>query len=270
MPARFRRAVIALRVALVLGVMPQVAVAADYVVRPGDTLSELAERHGVATADLAARNGLADPDRIAAGAVLALPVNESVAPAVTDEIYRVRPGDTLGGIAASFGTSVPALLAANPDVADPDMVYAGAVLAIPAAPHPAAAILRAAALRHGLDPALVQAVAWQESGWQQGAVSPAGAIGLLQLLPGTAAWVASDLVGAPLDVAGSATDNAEAGAALLAWLLALAGDEDLALAYYVQGQGSVAREGLHPETRAYVADVQALRAYIARHGHPPA
>ena len=269
MPTRFHRAAIALRVALALGVVPQVTVAAAYVVQPGDTLSAIADRHGVSPAHLAAHNGLADPDRIAAGAVLDLPAGAG-ASASAGLAYRVRPGDTLEGIAAAFGTSVPALLAANPAIADPDRILAGATLAIPPAPHPAAEMLRAAARRHGLDPALVLAVAWQESGWQQGAVSPAGALGLMQLLPGTAAWVASDLVGAPLDVAGSAADNAEAGTALLAWLLALAGDEALALAYYVQGQGSVARDGLRPQTRAYIADVQALRAHFARHGRPPA
>ena len=269
MPARFRRAALALRVALALGVVPQVTVAAAYVVQPGDTLGEIAGRHGVSTARLAVHNGLAEPDRLAAGAVLDLPAGEGAAPADAGGTYRVRPGDALEGIAAAFGTSVPALLAANPAITDPDVIVAGAVLAIPAASNPAADTLRAAALRHGLDPALVQAVAWQESGWQQWAVSPAGARGLMQLLPETGAWVAGDLVGAPLDVAGSAADNAEAGAALLAWLLALAGDENLALAYYVQGQGSVARDGLYPETRAYIADVRALRAYIARHGQPP-
>ena len=92
----------------------------------------------------------------------------------------------------------------------------------------------------------------------------------MQLLPETAAWVSSDLAGTPLDVVGSAADNAEAGAVLFAWLLARSGDEDLALAHYVQGQGSVAREGLYQQTREYIADVQALRAYIARYGRPPA
>src|SRR5262245_36702488 len=263
MPTRSRRAALVLQLALACALVPQAAAAATYLVRPGDTLSAIAARHGVSTADLAALNGLADPDRLAAGATLALPAGADLA-------YRVRPGDTLEGIAAASGISVAALLAANPAIDDPALIHAGAVLTLPDGAHPTAALLRAAALRHGLDPALVQAVAWQESGWRQEAVSPAGAVGLMQLRPTTAAWVARALVGAPLDVAGSAADNAEAGAALLTWLLALAGDEDLALAYYVQGQGSVARDGLYPQTRAYIADVRALRAHFARQGRPPA
>ena len=132
-----------------------------------------------------------------------------------------------------------------------------------------AVLLRDTARRYGLDPALVQAVAWQESGWRQGAVSPAGAIGVMQLLPPTAAWVAEDLVGRPLDIEGSAADNILAGVALLSWLLDFAGDEDLALAYYVQGQGNVARDGIYAETWGYIAAVNGTRNHIARFGTPP-
>lgn len=269
MPCRFHRATVALRLALAVALVPQVAVAATYRVQAGDTLDEIAAAHGVSSAELVALNALADPNLIIAGAALTI-APSAQARVTSARVYRVQTGDTLEGIAATFGTSVDALLATNPEIADPDVIAAGALLTIPAPVPPGGDLLRAAALRHGLDPALVQAVAWQESGWQQGVVSPAGAVGMMQLLPETAAWVARDLVGTPLDVAGSAADNAEAGAALLSWLLKLAGNEDLALAYYVQGQGSVARNGLHPQTRAYVADVKALRAYIARHGRPPA
>ncbi len=44
----------------------------------------------------------------------------------------------------------------------------------------------AAAIAHQLDPALVEAVAWRESRLRHGAVSPAGATGVMQLMPGTA------------------------------------------------------------------------------------
>ncbi len=263
----FRRAV--LGVALVVGLAPQIALAATYVIQPGDTLGVIAEAHGVSTAALAADNAIADPDVIAASAVLLLPGGAGVRPPAPDAVYVVRSGDTLGAIAERFGTTVPTLLAANPAIADPDLVGAGVTLRLPASASPVAALLRLAARRHGLDPALLQAIAWQESGWRQDAVSPVGAVGLLQLLPATGAWIASDLVGAPLDVADSAADNAEAGAVLFAWLRAQTGDDELALAYYVQGQGSVARDGLYPETRAYIAAVAALRDHFARDSRPP-
>jgi LysM repeat protein len=47
------------------------------------------------------------------------------------EIYRVRSGDTLGQIAISFGTTVEAILEANPDIDDPNRIYVGERLRIP-------------------------------------------------------------------------------------------------------------------------------------------
>lgn len=279
MSKRLQRAAIALHLALTVGLLPQPTVAAtSYRVQAGDTLGEIAEAYGVSPAAIVAVNSLADPNLILAGTALTIPTGAgSPGGAVT---YRVLTGDTLSEIAELYGTSVPALLATNPALTDPDRIVAGQVLTVASAergPSEAAlpygrtteAILRGAADRYGLDPALVQAIAWQESGWQQDAVSPARALGLMQILPETAAWLASDIVGRPLDVAGSATDNAEAGAALLAWLLDQTADEALALAFYVQGQGSVARNGIYPETRQYIAAVQAIRRHIALNGEPP-
>ncbi len=45
--------------------------------------------------------------------------------------YVAQPGDTLGRIAADHGTTVAALVAANPDIADPDMIYVGQIITIP-------------------------------------------------------------------------------------------------------------------------------------------
>ena len=278
-PRRCRWPWLSLRVALAAVVLAHATVASALattrIVQPGETLSEIAAAYAVPLPDLVAANGIADPDRILAGAVLTIPDGAAGsrafggAPSSRAGEYRVVPGDTLEGIATTFGTSVAGLLAANPAIVDPSEIFAGQVLAIPAGETPVAGLLRRAAIEYGLDPALVQAVAWQESGWQQGAVSPAGAYGIMQLLPDTAAWVARDIVGRPLDAANSAADNALAGTALLAWLLDLADDEDLALAYYVQGQGSVARDGIYPETRSYIANVRAIQRYIARYGGPP-
>ena len=92
----------------------------------------------------------------------------------------------------------------------------------------------------------------------------------MQLLPDTGDWVADELVGVPLDVTGSAADNILAGVAYLAWLLDRTGDDWLALALYVQGEGSVARNGVFPETAAYADNVLLVRDVIARTGAPPA
>jgi soluble lytic murein transglycosylase-like protein len=112
----------------------------------------------------------------------------------------------------------------------------------------------ATATQAGIDPALVLAVVETESGEAADAVSPRGAVGLMQVLPETAAEV-----GLP-DAADPAT-NLEAGCRYLAALLdSFGGDVELALAAYNAGPGAVRRWGTVPpyrETRTFVARVAA-------------
>jgi soluble lytic murein transglycosylase-like protein len=110
------------------------------------------------------------------------------------------------------------------------------------------------ATREGLDPALVLAVIEAESGQEANAVSPKGAVGLMQILPETAAEI-----GYP-DAADPAS-NLEAGCRYLAALLeGFGGDVELALAAYNAGPGAVRRWGTVPpyrETKTFVARVSA-------------
>ncbi|MGE5235692.1 MAG: lytic transglycosylase domain-containing protein [Acidobacteriota bacterium] len=110
----------------------------------------------------------------------------------------------------------------------------------------------AAAARHNLDPLLVEAIISVESSDQASAVSPKGAVGLMQVLPETAAWL-----GLP-DPADPAV-GLEAGCRYLAALLDhFGGDTELALAAYNAGPGAVRRWGTvppYPETRRFVARV---------------
>ncbi|WP_243123195.1 lytic transglycosylase domain-containing protein [Thermaerobacter sp. FW80] len=111
-----------------------------------------------------------------------------------------------------------------------------------------------AARRHGLDPALLRAVIEVESGWNPLARSPAGALGLMQLMPATARALG---VTDPWDP----WQNLEAGARYLRQQLERFGDIRLALAAYNAGPGAVQRYGDVPpyrETQAYVERVLAL------------
>ena len=111
------------------------------------------------------------------------------------------------------------------------------------------------AAESGVDRALLYAVASQESGFDPHAVSPAGAVGLMQLMPATAQRFG---VQDRLDP----EQNLRGGAAYLAWLLThFDQDLDLALAAYNAGEGAVHRHGNrippYAETQAYVRAVRA-------------
>jgi hypothetical protein len=112
-------------------------------------------------------------------------------------------------------------------------------------------LLADAARAYGIDPAFVRSVAQIESGLRQGAISPKGAIGLMQLMPGTAA----DLQVNPREAA----SNASGGARYLReLLLRYQGDSVRALAAYNAGPGAVQKyKGAPPyeETRRYVTKV---------------
>lgn len=107
-----------------------------------------------------------------------------------------------------------------------------------------------AAKSEGVDVNLLRAVAWTESRGRQSAVSPKGALGIMQLMPGTAAELRVD----PRDP----DSNVSGGARYLARQLARFQSVPLALAAYNAGPGAVLRwRGIPPyaETRSYVAQV---------------
>jgi soluble lytic murein transglycosylase-like protein len=247
------------------------AAAATVTVAPGDTLGAIAARNGTTVAAIVAANGIADPDRIVAGRRLTIPA----AGAAAGGSYRVRSGDTLGSIAGRFGTSVGALAALN-GIADPNRIAAGAVIRVPAAgaggrpvgvasirpggPEVGAMITRAA-YRHGVDPTLARALAWQESRWSQSALSHVGAIGVMQLMPGTARWFGPAVLGRRINPH-HIGDNVEAGVAYIGWLLRRTGSERLAVGSYYQGLGATRTRGFYDDTKDYVANVMSFRGRV--------
>ncbi|MGH9066088.1 MAG: lytic transglycosylase domain-containing protein [Acidimicrobiales bacterium] len=214
-------------------------VGGSYRVARGDTLWALSQRFGVTVSTLAAANGLADPNRIEAGTTLMIP---GPSPAATASVASVAPAASPGGGGGGTGSGVPAGLASR----------AARMSLVPS-------FLRAAQ-DAGISASLLEAISWQESGWQAGVVSSAGALGVGQLTPATVTFVNQVLSPQPLDPA-VAADNIELSARFLRYLLDQTGwDVRQAVAAYYQGLASVQTQGVFPGTRHYVDNVLALQA----------
>ncbi len=265
-----------------------------YRVRPGDTLSALAARYHTTVAALVRLNDLpGNGDLIFAGSVLRMP-SRSAHPGghqagprhagrhpegSTHTVLRpyvVQPGDALFLIAQRFHVHWGRIAHIN-HLPRSLTVIIGQRLLIPHRIHvggqrgrdpfrgvyvPSRAqvvdILRASANRWHIDPSLVLAVSYEEAGFNQRRISPVGAIGAMQVMPATGAWI-SGFLRRPLDLY-RARDNVAAGVALLAILLRETnGHVRTAVAGYYQGLTSVRKRGMYDDTKRYVANVLALR-----------
>ena len=280
-----------------------------YVVKPGDTLGAIAARHKVSLGSILSANGLSMTSVIhpgqkikLGGSAVAAPKTPKPAPAPSSSPagsqYTIKAGDTLGAIAARHGISLSALLSANKLTAT-TVIYPGKKLSIPGTsktptaqkpadlvpstflhytypdavvaeanknkhtlnglPVPSQAQMKAivadTARQMGVDPSLALAFSYQESGFNQRAVSPANAIGAMQVIPMSGEW-ASDLVGRKLNLL-DPYDNATAGVAIIRALIRTSPNLDTAIASYYQGQYSVKTHGMFPDTKNYVAAIKA-------------
>jgi peptidoglycan DL-endopeptidase CwlO len=157
-------------------------------------------------------------------------------------------------------TSIRRIVGTTPDAGNPSAVaalpgltYGSGGAALGPVPPTLAPLFLASAARYGLSPQLLAAVGKVESGFNPNAVSPAGAQGLMQLMPSTAASLGVD----PHDPA-QAIDGA---ARLLSQNLARFGSVPLAVAAYNAGSGAVQTYGgvpPFPETQTYVQRVMSL------------
>jgi LysM repeat protein len=283
---------------------PAAAAAASYSVVSGDTVGRIAARYGTSVQAIIAANGLDARAFIRVGQALTIPGAASAAPApapaaaaaavaTTSAAYVVKSGDTVSSVATRLGSSIDAIIAANGldararirigqtltvpvagaattaasvgntfagrTYSDPVVAAANANLtALKGAAAPTKAQMQAkiaaAATAMGVDPALAQAVAFQESGFNHAVVSPANAIGTMQVIPSSGVW-ASELVGRQLNLV-DPDDNVVAGVAILRSLVKNAPDLPTAIAGYYQGATSVKRNGMFADTRRYVANVQ--------------
>jgi LysM repeat protein len=187
--------------------------AAKYVVKPGDSLHAIAQRHGIAVSKLVRINKLNPTRPLLIGTKLRLPM-------------AVRSEPT--AVSASNASDVRASI-------DKWAAY------------------------YGIDPTLARALAWMESGFNNSVVSEVGAKGVMQLLPSTWNYVETTLLKKQVDH--DADGNVQVGLAYLDHLLtAFGGNEQLALAGWYQGERAVRDHGPYTISKAFVADVLALRS----------
>lgn len=251
-------------------------------VRGGDTLYGLAARHGVTVSALASANDIGDVRLIYPGQTLRLPgaAATGTAPAssgASSDASAPAPASTSSSTSSS---SIPATLGqpytqhtvGDLMVGEPvpntflHYTYSDGVARAAAAnraylataPVPSRAeiqeLIVATSERHGVDPDLMLALSYQESGWNQRAVSPANAIGAMQVIPTSGEW-ASSLIGRELNLL-DAQDNVTAGVVIMRTLLRSADSADDAIGGYYQGLGSVREHGLFPDTQQYVRNIK--------------
>jgi len=253
-------------------------------VQRGDTLWGLSQRYGVDMNELAATNHMELSDVLLAGRTLTLPG----APAGAGKSTVGKSGAGAGKSTASAGKSSggKSRASAGAKAAAVDSAESGGTASdlrriqrtfcstykAPTGPRgQLPADLRASPSRLALRPVfakwaraygvpidLIEAEAWQESGWSNDAVSSAGARGIGQLMPDTVIFVNQSL-GTNLKV-GVPDDNIRMMAAFLGYLLRSTGGEVCgAVASYYQGLGTLQRYGVLPVSQVYVRNVLTLR-----------
>jgi N-acetylmuramoyl-L-alanine amidase len=208
----------------------------SYLVVPGDTLTAIAARAGTTPGALAAANALSVNGILEVGRVIkvsglpsaGVPVSTNSASASTQPVGTQAQGNPT-----------------NPPFPTPERLSAAQIASVASA--------------NGVPASLADAIAWQESGFNNDLVSSADARGIMQILPGTWDWIQHTLTpSAPLAPA-SAVDNVRGGVLLLRSLLnSTGGDPGTAAAGYYQGLPSVQAHGLYPDTQQYVQSVMAL------------
>jgi len=266
-----------------------------YQVRPGDTLSGIAQAYQVSPRTLQTTNGIANPRLLETGSVLRIPgstvsaTGNVAAPAsatvvssarttvgtTASAFYRVAPGDTLSGIAYSLGLTPAALAARNglslnqPIRVGQALRYAlassstsiGATYASPTIDQ-IGAELDVQSAQVGIEDALLKAIAFRESSWRMVDATDGG-IGVMQLMPYTVTWLKQGIVPGNWD-AHNYVDNIHAGASLLRYYSTIYAGDLISIATAYHGGAGVVGQTPTPEMQTYLAAVSLYRQTFLR------
>lgn len=216
--------------------------ASTYTVKSGDTLSGIASRNGVSLNTLLNANGLKTTSIIYPGQTLKLSGSSSVSTASSGNnqqlvgntfLHRTYPDEVVANANVNKQTLLDSPMPSRSQVRQ--MVHDTAV-------------------SMGVDPRLALAHAQIESAFDPTAVSPANAIGTMQVIPASGEW-ASQLVGRKLNLL-DPQDNITAGVAIIRHVQSR-NPGDIGIAGYYQGEGGVRKYGMYSDTKDYVKKVKA-------------
>lgn len=220
-----------------------------YTVQSGDTLGAIAHKLGTTVAHLVAANNISNPNLIYPGQQLSINATPAPTPTLQTQISTKKrlvennfPGYTYADEVVDAANDNKNVLINQTLPSREEMQR----------------IIRQTAAQMGVDPRLALAHAYIESGFDASAVSPANAIGTMQVIPSSGSW-AGTMVGRELNLL-DPHDNVVAGIAIIRYLHNNADNFDQAVAGYYQGLGGVKRYGMRPDTVAYVAKIKAAMA----------
>ena len=214
------------------------AATTTHTVTSGETVSQIATKLGTTVQAIVAANSLNARAFIRIGQQLTIPGTVTTTTATVRLVSNTFAGRTYSdSVVAAANVNQSTLLSS----------------AVPTRTQMQANIV-ATARQMGVDPSLAQAISFQESGFNHTVVSPANAIGVMQVIPSSGEW-ASQLVGRTLNLL-DPNDNVVAGVAILRSLVKSSPDLPTAIAGYYQGAASVRSNGMFADTRRYVANVQ--------------
>ncbi|GAB3754073.1 hypothetical protein GCM10027591_02840 [Zhihengliuella somnathii] len=219
---------------------PAAPASTTHTVASGDTLLGIAGKYSVSLSDLLGANGLSKTSVIHPGQKIKVPGAGSTSTAgqlvPSTFLHYTYPEETVHSANENKRILLSRSLPSTSEMKS---------------------LIASTARQFGVDPALALAHAYQESGFKADAVSPANAIGAMQVIPSSGEW-ASELVGRRLDLL-NPYDNVTAGVAIIAALQKTSKNVEEGVASYYQGQGSVRRNGMYDDTKHYVKSVLAHR-----------
>lgn len=204
-------------------------------VRPGDTLTGIAERRHAWTAELMAANGLAPTSTLRIGQRLRVPV-DVVAARRARRHHRRHRHRIHWRHGAMSQRSIRRVIARK-------------------------------SRRHHIPVGIPLAVGWRESGWRQRQVSSTGALGVMQVLPSTGRWISTALAHRRLNLR-ETHQNIAAGVLYLQFLRDQTVTDRRAIAAYYQGLTGIRRHRFYGDTWRYVHSVETTRRHLRHTGRP--